>query len=226
MMLKLGAEHPAYEKRTSAPGRKLPCEKYCVAGCSARYDALRSSVRGCFDFGLPGTTNTPRQTLSAVSRKPRKLRGFRVLAVDFSPTPQCPVWRKIRHNSLSVLRPCGLLDCQVHTMVFVFPFRSARYVWSRESGFMASMPAERNVNPCGARNGYIVLQRSQSARIVSVCVTRLVFESVGHRLTTTPFDQNGWNSSAPLRVTRKPAPLSRGSSPRSEYRGHTLVGPQ
>lgn len=35
-------------------------------------------------------------TLSAVFRKPRKLRGFRVLAVDFSPAPWCPVWRKIR----------------------------------------------------------------------------------------------------------------------------------
>ena len=190
------------------------------------YVTLRSRVREGLDAGCSGTTNTPRQTLSAVSRKPRKLRGFRVLAVDFVPASLRPVWRKNRQILSLYLRPCGLPDCQVHRMVFGIPCDSKAYVWSRESGFMASMPAERNVNPCGARNGYIVLQRSQSARIVSVCVTRLVFESVGHRLTTTPFDQNGWNSSAPLRVTRKPAPLSRGSSPRSEYRGHTLVGPQ
>lgn len=60
----------------------------------------------------------------------------------------CPVARfgeKFAKFSLS-LRPCGLHDCQVHRMVFVFRCRSMIYVWTRESGFMASMPALRDAN--------------------------------------------------------------------------------
>jgi hypothetical protein len=105
-------------------------------------------MRELLDAGCSGATNTRRQTLSAVSRKPRKLRGFRVLAVDFSPAYFAPVWRKNRQFLPLFLRPCGLPDCQVHRMVFGIPCRSKSYVWSRESGFMASMPAKPDGNDC------------------------------------------------------------------------------
>ena len=118
----------------------------CCGPVRLGYATLRSRMGERLDSGCSATTNLSRQTLSAVSRNPRKLRGFCVVAVDFGLRAQHPFWRKFRHILSLFLWPCGLPDCQVHRVVFGIPYMSKGYVWSRESGFMASMPAKRNLS--------------------------------------------------------------------------------
>ena len=103
-------------------------------------------------------TNLSNPTALGGNEDPLNFRGFFFLAVDSALAPCRHVWRKIRHNSLSVLCPCGLLDCQVHTMIFIFSFRSTSYVWSWESGFMGSMPTQ------------LAIQRDHAMRWPAACV--------------------------------------------------------
>jgi hypothetical protein len=68
--------------------------------------------------------------------KPLQMQGFRVLTVDFGLGVRRPVRSKFRQFYSLFLRPCGLLNCQDHTIVFAFAFGSICYVWIRESVFL------------------------------------------------------------------------------------------
>ena len=73
-------------------------------------------------------------------------RGFRANPLDFDTSANRRNWRNFRQFLSLFLCRLGLHESRVQAIIFRFPCRSTIYAWTRESGFSASMPIQRDAN--------------------------------------------------------------------------------
>jgi hypothetical protein len=111
-----------------------------------------------------GPTITPKQTALGGSAKPHSLQGFRKCPLDLLRATHRAFWRIFRQILSLFLSRLGLHDCQVQAITSRFPYRSTIYAWTRESGFLASMPIKRDANAIRASDVGIAVHSNPAQR--------------------------------------------------------------